>query len=210
MLWGRPLGKTVGGSARHSPCRCRRADIRQVAAHGFNEGISGSVTCEADELSCHHRLSVNRLTAGSCKAIVGAQFLPFLRLVSTMELPVGICRGAAIDNIRRGLQRHYSVIHILDVRERHHRTVWHEQIRRVGRQRGHVIRAFFARLYHRADPLVQVFVVHHFLEAVELAALVAFASIAERQYHRRCLSVSAYNQTRRTGSLYAVCYYVLL
>ena len=108
-----------------------------------------------------------------------------------MEIPGCIRRGSAIDTVvsRRGLQRHDSARHALNVRERHRwlarrRVIRHEQIRRVSRQRGHVICAFFARLLHRADPLVQAFVVHHFLEAVELAALVAVADIVERQYHR--------------------------
>ena len=104
-----------------------------------------------------------------------------------MEIPGCIRRATAIEAVvsRRGQQRHDSARHARDVRERHRRRiVRHEYIRRVGRQRGH---SRIARLYHRADPFVQVLVVHHFLEAVELAALAAVADIAERQYHRRGL-----------------------
>ena len=97
-----------------------------------------------------------------------------------MEIPGCIGRGAAIETIvsRRGQQRHDSARHVLDVRELHLRFARHEQIRRVGCQQPG------RRLLHRADPFVQVLVVHHFFEAVELAALVVVAGIAERQYHR--------------------------
>ncbi|MBQ2298886.1 MAG: hypothetical protein II278_05870 [Bacteroidaceae bacterium] len=124
-----------------------------------------------------------------CKAVVIAGNCPTLPFVRAVEIPGCIRRGAAIETIvrRRGLQRHNSARHAHDVRERHRRGIRHEQIRRVGRQRCH---SRIAWLLHRADPLVQVFVVHHFLEAVELAALAALAvaaGIVERQYHRRGL-----------------------
>ena len=100
-----------------------------------------------------------------------------------MEIPGCIGRGAAIETIvsRRGQQRHDSARH---VRELHLRFARHEQIRRVGRQRPG------RRLLHRADPLVRVLVVLHFLEAVELAALRGGLCCVERAVVGHALDIA--------------------